>query len=121
MGGGAHVLGAPRGRERTGGGPLSGPTTSHPPGPSSHADPPMGLTMNSRWLAMLPEAPVTATWMVFFHVCVREGSSYTRAAGAAGGGVRRQRGACAWARAYLEQVWRSVAGAPHGNGSGESD
>jgi hypothetical protein len=33
------------------------------------------LTMNSRWLAIWPEAPVTATRTVFCQFLVREGSS----------------------------------------------
>lgn len=36
---------------------------------------PIRLTMNSRWFAIWPEAPVTATLTVFCHALVRFGSS----------------------------------------------
>lgn len=47
------------------------------PGRARVAAPTHALTMNRRWLEMLPAAPVTATLMVFFQVRVRLGSSCT--------------------------------------------
>jgi hypothetical protein len=39
--------------------------------------------MNSRWLLIWPDAPVTATWTVFFQLRVSAGSSWEgRGAGA---------------------------------------